>query len=91
MPVWSRLTRVTRVTTVTTVDQGDHGDHGDHDDHDDQGEAYWTNIEAQVRRERLLLCLTESMEWSSFCSPRTYWYMYFQKATENSSVYTGIY
>ena len=24
------------------------------------------------------------------CSSRTYWYVYFQKATENSSVYTGI-
>ena len=40
----------------------------------------WTSIiEAQVRREKLLLCRTESLEWSSFCSPRTYWYVYFQR------------
>ena len=42
-------------------------------------------IEAQVWRERLLLCRAESLEWSSFCSSKTYWYVYFQKATENSS------
>ena len=51
----------------------------------------WTSIvEAQVQREKLLLRRTESLEQSSVWYPGTYWYMYFQKATENSSVYTGI-
>ena len=45
-----------------------------------------STTEAQVWREKLLLCRTESLEWSSFWYLRTYWYVYFQKATENSSV-----